>query len=251
MPPASAQITAFRFDSLKVPVGRAFHYLKSNRDGTHPSLVSVYVRAVDRIEALKWDSGGVSATLVAATIDWTRFSPRRFEAFALERDQPEQSRATLEVTGSSVRVSFVPDSAVTIRAWPWHSYDFDFASLSLVLPHRIDPRAPFRFERLDVPADASGPLFRDLGEIRVSYAGSEQRLGAATDRLTLTGPGLDDTEGQMWLDGKEGHIVEYQIPIPDERGYRDGRLRLQRVDRMTPAQWNAFKGRSVGAPPRP
>jgi hypothetical protein len=209
------------------------------------------VAAIDQIEALKWDSSSHRATLVVATMDWTRFSPRKLEAFALEKDQPPLTRATLEVNGSAVRVSFMPDTTVTIRGWPWHSYDFDFASLGLVLPHRVDRRAPFRFERLDVPANAKGPVFRDLGEIRATFAGAEKRLGATTDRLTLTGPGLDDTEGQLWLDAKDGHLVEYQFAIPDEAGYLDGRLLLQRVEQLTAAQWEAFKRRSVGASPGP
>ena len=56
--PAAAQISAFSYDSSRVPVGRAYEYVKSNRDGTHATQVTVYVAAVDRLESLKWDSGG-------------------------------------------------------------------------------------------------------------------------------------------------------------------------------------------------
>ena len=42
-----------------------------------------------------------------------------------------QLRATLEAdsAGTGVQLSFQPDSLIPIDAWPWHSYDFDFASL--------------------------------------------------------------------------------------------------------------------------
>ena len=36
-----AQVEAFSFDSSRVPVGRVFHYVKSNRDGSHPGNVAL------------------------------------------------------------------------------------------------------------------------------------------------------------------------------------------------------------------
>jgi hypothetical protein len=53
--PAAGQVDALRFDAAKVPVGRVYQYLKSNRDGSHAGRVTVYVAKPDRLESLKWD----------------------------------------------------------------------------------------------------------------------------------------------------------------------------------------------------
>ncbi len=243
-----AQMTAFRFDSSRVPVGQVFHYLKSNRDGSHASRVSVYIAAVDRIESYKWDSGGKTATLVVATMDWTRFSPARLEAFGVTSGKLDQPRARLEVRDGAFQISFLPDTTVAIGLWPWHSYDFDLASLSLAFPFLVDPRGRFTFRRFDVPPNATGPTFRNFGEVSVVYERPEPRLGANTNRYAIGGPGLNGTNGTLWIDARRGHLVEFEIPIPDEAGMRDGRLRLQAVAAMTAPQWEGFKRRGVGEP---
>src|SRR5262245_48720287 len=53
--PASAQVEALQYDSAKLPVGRVYQYLKSNRDGSHPGRVTLYVARTDRLESLKGD----------------------------------------------------------------------------------------------------------------------------------------------------------------------------------------------------
>ena len=63
--PAVAQLPALKFDPAKVPAGQVFHFVKSQRDGSHATRISVYMASQERIEALKWDEGGEEATLVA------------------------------------------------------------------------------------------------------------------------------------------------------------------------------------------
>src|SRR5262245_54349328 len=149
--PAPAQVSSFRHDPTKVPVGRVYEYLKSNRDGSHPGRVTLYVAAPDRLESLKWEPGEDVATLVVATMDWPRFSVARFENWQIRRGRPDLKRATLESApgGGELRVSVLPEKRIRIRAWPWHTYDFDFAGLGLVLPHLLEPERPVTFERID------------------------------------------------------------------------------------------------------
>ena len=94
--PVVAQLTAQRFDSSKVPVGRVYQYLKSNRDGSHPGRVSLYVPGPDRLESLKWDDEIGWATFVVAEMDWTRLSVRRFESWDLRRGKDPVLKATLD-----------------------------------------------------------------------------------------------------------------------------------------------------------
>jgi hypothetical protein len=246
--PASTQVSAFTFDSGRVRVGRAYEFVKSNRDGTHPTQVTVYVAELDRLESLKWDSGGDVATLVAATLDWDRFSIRRFESRRLRRDQPDvvQGTLTTDTSGSALRVSSLPDSAIPVRTWPWHSYDFDFASLGAALPHLEARDGRFVFARMDVVYNGDEIGFGDLGPVEVTFEQRERRDGRDTRRYRIGGPGLANTTGLLWTDARDGTLVEYEIPIPDEPGFIDGRLRLTRTLDLRTKEWEEYKRAKVG-----
>jgi hypothetical protein len=248
---AVAQVDAFRFDPDRVPVGRLFEYEKSNRDGTHAAPVSLYVVGRDRIESLKWAPGDTTATLVAAELDWSRFSVRRFESWGLTRGAEPELRAALEAdsAGSGVRLSFQPDSLIPIHSWPWHSYDFDFASLGLAMPHLVDPEAGFRFQRADITYAQAGPPFADMGPVDVRFLGRDERGGLGTRAYELEGPGIGDHRGKLWSAVEGGHLVEFELPFPDEPGYTDVRVRLVAVSEMTAEGWEQYKRERIRGGP--
>ena len=243
---AAAQVDAFAVDTTRVPVGRMYEYLKSNRDGTRPSMVSVYVAGPSRIESLKWAPRDTTASVVMAEMDWTRVSVARLESWTLTKGAL-QPRATLQTdsSGLGVRVSFQPDSVLPIRKWPWHSYDFDFASLNLAFPFLRAPEQPFTFERADLTYADAGPPFADLGEVEVRYAGREMRRGTAVRFYELSGPGLQGHPGRLWVSVTGTYFVEYEFPFPDEPGYTDVRLQLRSIRRLAPAEWEAYKRERV------
>ena len=238
-----AQVDAFSFDSSRVPVGRVFHYAKSNRDGSRPGNVSLYVAATNRIESVKWSPGDTAVVMVAAELDWKRFSPRRLESWLLSRGNAPQLRATLETEadGSGVRISFLPDQVIPIRTWPWHSFDFDFASLNLALPHLRRPEERWTFGRSDVTYQSTGAPFADFGLVEVRFVNREQREGYVVRRYEMGGPGVQDQQGTLWVALDGGYLVEFEMPFPDEPGYRDVRLRLNSTAVVSPAEWEEFK----------
>lgn len=244
---ADAQVDAFRYDATRVPVGRLYEYVKSNRDGTHSGPISLYVLENDRIESLKWSPDDTTATLVAAVIDWGRFSVGRFESWQLVRGAEPELRAVLEAdsAGAGVRLSFQPDVLIPIRGWPWHSYDFDFASLGLAMPHLVDPEAPFRFERADITYDEAGPPFADLGPVDVRFVGYEERSGLRTRAYELEGPGIGTHRGKLWSAVEDGHLVEFELPFPDEPGFTDVRVRLVSVSTLSPDGWEEYKRQRI------
>jgi hypothetical protein len=243
--PAWAQFESYRFAPDRVPVGQVFHYLKSQRDGSHATRVSVYLPSVDRVESLKWDQGGDQATLVVATLDWERFSVSGFEAWGLARGSEPELRATLRAQADQLHISFV-DQPVRISHWPWHSYDFDFTSLTLTLPHRLDPTRDLDFWRTDF-VYGDPPAFAELGPLTLRYQGKQRRHGKPAWRYSLGGPGLEGKAGSWWVDRNSGLTLEYELPVGDEPGYADVRFRLESSAAMTPAQWRAFKLASVGS----
>ena len=245
------QVEAFRHDPARVPVGRIYEYVKSNRDGSRPSRISLHVAGPDRLESLKWAPGDTVASLVVATMDWTRSSVRRLESWVLVRGAPPSLRATLDTdsSGAGVRVSFAPDSLLPIRGWPWHSYDFDFASLNLAFADLVQPEAPFTFQRADIVYAESWPPFADMGPVNVRFVRREQRSGLEVRVYQLGGPGLQDQTGTMWVSVQGAYVVEYEFPFPDEPGYTDVRLQLDRIRRATAAEWEELKRTRVSGRP--
>jgi hypothetical protein len=244
-PSAVAQLSAYGFKSGKVPLGRIFHYEKSNLDGSHLARISVYVAAVDRMEALKWDQGSDQATLVQAQMDWSKFSVRRFEAWHLSRMSAPEQRVTADVNGDVLSMSLM-DHPVMIEHWPWHSYDFDFTSLNFTLPHLRNSRGDLLFWRTDF-VYSTPPAVAEIGEMHLRFESAEYRAGKAVWRYSIGGAGLQNTTGTWWADRRTGLLVEYEIPVGDEPGYDNVRLKFLSAQRMSPRRWEGFKRAAVGA----
>ena len=246
--PAQSQVEALRFDPKRVAVGRVYQYLKSNRDGSHPGRVSLYVANQDRLESLKWDDEVGWATFVVAEIDWKRFSVRRFESWDLRRGKAPLLKATLETDANgAVSISVLPGPPIQLVTFPWHSYDFDWASLGAAMPHLINPEGDLTFSRTDfVQEEGKPPRFAELGLVHLHYEDRDRRGEIATRRYKMEGPGIGNTAGTLWADLEDGHIVEFELPIPDEPGFTDGRLRLLEMTPMTAAQWESFKNARLG-----
>lgn len=234
-----AQVSALEFHAARVPVGQVFHFEKSRLDGSHSTRLSVYVASVDRVESLKWEVGGESSTLVTADIDWTRFSVRRFEAWQLVTGAEPRLGATLAVEGDSLVMS-LGDRPPALRHFPWHSYDFDFTSLNLAIPHLRDPRGRFTFWRTDF-VYADPPSFAEIGAVTLRFERHETRAGVRARRYSVGGPGLEGLSGTWWADAASGLLVEFEIPVGDEPGYPDVRMRRLSTQSMSHEEWTAYQ----------
>lgn len=241
---AFPKLEVLEFRAADVPVGTVFHFIKSQRDGTHATWNSVYVASQDRLESLKWDKGGEEATLVVADMDWATFSVRHFDAWHLSRDAAPEKRATLEVAADQLSMSLM-SAPITLHHRLWHSFDFDFTSLNMTLPHLKDPRSGLSFWRTDF-VYSDPPVVAELGEVRLEFEASETRDGKRVRRYSIGGPGLQNTHGTWWADRRTGLLVEYEIPIGDEPGYTDVRLKATGSEPMTAAQWAEFQRAAVG-----
>ena len=183
-----------RYQPEKVAVGTAYFYEKSNVDGSHMSTIVQYVASKDSLEAFKWVEGGKEATLVTAKMDWNRFSVRGLRSWKVRANGDRIPVATFDQTEDSNQVvaagtlrSRKFEQTVTIESYPWHSYDFDFASLNVTLPHYIDPLASFSFGIADLvtagypdPLRANSyqtgaPSFVFKGLVNVDFVSEEER----------------------------------------------------------------------------
>lgn len=213
-------------------VGRTWHYLRSNSDGSRVEAVHVHVPAVGQLAVLKAQSRCTRAALVTATIDPVSGQASELVGGQLGRDGRQQAFAWFREDGSGQLAAraALPDGelrlATPIGTRPWHLYDFDFASLTLWLASRPDRRANFRIGLPLLMIGPQGPKLTDLGALDGRFLADTRWLGRPALLFRLDGPALGGKAGTMILDGEAGHILVARLPIPNHDGYRDFRLAL-------------------------
>lgn len=248
--PAFAQVEAFRYDAARVPVGKVYHYLKTNVDGTQPEHVSIRVAAPDRIESYKFHPGESPAALVLAEMDWSVFSVRRIDSWQIWSDGRRKLAATLTALdgGKSVRVELPqlgkPAETVEIGRLPWHVYNFDLASLGFAFPHLIDPKGRFTIGIAD-PTFGEGPAFLYRGEAEVAYEREETRAGVPCRKYRIDGLGLLHRGGFLWVNQAEGHVEDMEIDLPDNPAWKSFKFKLTSVETLDQAAWESFQKRQI------
>ncbi len=241
---AQAQSSAFRFDETKLQPGTVYHYVKSNIDGSRSGDIALYLRSIDEVESFKYHEGATEATLVKATMDWSDFTVKRFESWRLHSSGNHVLRGSLQRVEGQPRLSVKlgeQSAEVPITNWPWHSYDFDFASLGLTFRFLVDPDAPFTVGIADVNRGSEGPPFIDKGPVVIKPAGTEERQGTRCRVYTIDGEGLHNRGGKIWVDHDAMHIVDYEIDLPDEPGFETGKLQLRSIEKSSLEGWEKFK----------
>jgi hypothetical protein len=244
LPTASlaGQVSAFRYDPGRVPVGTVYHYLKTNIDGTHPEHIVQYVAAPDRMEVYKFQAPGTRASLVTAWMDWEIFSAIRLETHQVWKDSTRKI-ATLAYDPAAREVAvevFGRTERTAIPSLPFHVYNFDLGSLNLALPHLRNPNDRFTVELAD-PTYKEQPVFRDRGPVEVGYIEDATRDGQACRVYRIDGPGLDHKGGTLWVRKVDGFAQDIEIALPDNPSWSSFKLHLERRERMTPAEWEAFR----------
>lgn len=243
--PAGAQVEAFRYQPEKVTVGKVYHYVKTNLDGTHPEQISIRVADKDRIESFKFHPGSPPAALVTAKMDWPTFSASRLESLQVFGDGTRKLAATLQTQeGGKVRVEIpllgTPAETVEIPRTPWHIYNFDLASLNFAFRHLVDPKGRFTVGIADPMFRQEGPSFVYKGEVEVAYAGEEARGGVPCRKYRIDGKGLENRGGFFWVDAAEGHFVDVEIDLPDNPDWKTFKFQLQKVEEMDVPAWERF-----------
>lgn len=247
---AAAQVEKFKYQPDKIPVGKVYHYSKTNLDGSEPEYISLWVEDKDRIRAFKLPPEGTQAAEVMAHLDWSTFSVDRIESWQTWPDKEPRLVARLAYLGAekAVEVEILPTGKpaekVVIPRLPWHVYTFDFASLNFSFRHLIDPTGSFVIGVADPSFKDEGPAFFYRGEATVAYVGDEARNGVDCRKYRIDGPGLANRGGFLWVNKKEEHFEDVEIDLPDNPKWKAFKFRLMGVERMDLAGWEAFmKGR--------
>lgn len=244
----------FEYRPERVPVGALYHYVRTNVDGTNPERIALYVPARDRIEAFKYHPGGSRAGWVIAHLDWTTFSARALESWQVPRTGPPAKVAALRASrdGREVRVTLAahqqPPTRVAIGRVPWHVYSFDLASLNACFRHLRDPESEFTVGIADPSYADDGPPFAYKGEVRVAFEKRETRGGVACRRYRIDGPGLATRGGTLWVSAEAGHLVDAEIAHPNHPDWTSFKLKLERIEYVSPTEWREFRKRAPDLP---
>ena len=236
----------FRFKPKKVSVGAVYHYLKTNIDGTNPEHISQFIHATDKLEAFKFHPQATRAGLVIATMDWRNFSARRLESWQVFKDEKRKLFATLNYNDAekSVEVAFPgmnkASERTAIKYLPFHVYNFDFGSLNFAFPHLVNPEKSFTIGIADPTFKDPGVAFAYRGEATITYVGNERRNNIVCRKYSVGGNGLENRGGFIWVNKKGGYIEDMEIALPDNPDWTSFKLRLTKVEKMTPQEWEAF-----------
>jgi len=237
------QAPGFRYEAGRMPLGRVMRYKKSNRDGSHPSEIALYVAGESSLEALKWNPGEPEATLVVAELDWPVCSVKSFHTYKLEGEE-RRVAAVLETSADRKRLTARVDGrelATEIPRFPWHSYDFDFASLNLALRFLLEPEGEVEFQIIDPAYGPGGASLVAKGPAFLSYAGADEHAGVNARRYTLDGPGLEERGGELWTTrGDDVWLLGFELDLPDEPGMSSGKLEWLRNETRTAEEWASF-----------
>ena len=222
------------------------HYVRSNRDGSEAEHVVHYRPTRTGIAVYKWVEHCTTAAYVTAEMDDEVRSGRLYVAGKVAKDgsQSKFGTLTLDAEAPALAVDITPPGGERIQmshklnGRPYIIYDFDLADLNAFLQeHR--PSGDFSVE-LPVIWPGEPQLFRDLGKLHARYRGEEQHAGRAALRYELAVDGPTPSPGTLWVDAKDGFIVEAELGLPNHMEYRDFRLKLEKVQPGGPAAWDAL-----------
>jgi hypothetical protein len=223
--------------------GQLLHYIRSNQDGSLPENIHVYRASDTRLEVGKMVRPCTNAAFVTADLDPERRTARQLVGGRIARDGSQDPFAWLTYEQASRRLhASVPsaniDQDVAVDGEPWIIYDFDLSELSALNLANAPVRADFRFAvALIWPEENATDLFRNLGFAEARFVSAERHGGRNALRYDVTG-GLT---GQLWLDAREGFVIEAVFDQPNHTEYDNFRLVLQSVEANGEAAWRAAR----------
>ncbi len=226
-------------------VGRIYHYVRTNIDGSDPENVYVFRKRADFLEVYKMRNKCANAAFVTAELDMEKGYATHLTGGRLKPGASHEDFATLSYDSGTKRVSAeitppegaTKSASVLIEDEPWHDYDFDFASLTVMTPH-LAPRADLSFGlTLIIPDPSREDFLIYLGRADLIYRQDEERGGRPARRYMVGGPAFGSFGGSLWLDAEEGHILDVETGIPNHREYENFKLELENIDDGGQAAW--------------
>jgi hypothetical protein len=247
--PSSDPLNAFRYRPERVPKpGTVVQYVKSNLDGTKPSLVSLYFADHDDVEVSRSEAGTDESADVKAHLDWKRFIADRLDTGALHPNGVREQRGTLTI-GRDELVASVDsfEQRLSSSVHPLYVYNFDLMALNVMLPHLRNPKRDFTVAFVEPTFGAAEGAIVIRGRATAKYMEDEEIEGRRARRYHLSGPGLANSEAMLWVDAGDGLIDLVESPLPNNPDWNSFRLaRRGTTAHMSWSEWEGFKRSHVG-----
>jgi len=227
-------------------IGRIYHYVRTNVDGSDPEDVYVYRKRLDHIQVYKARQKCTNAAFVTADLDLKKGYATKLVGGRLTRQGLQEKVAFLDYDPATKKLTARIElegraplvASVAVEKEPWHLYDFDLASLTVMTPHLKDPKEGFSFGLPLLIADPNRADFLlYLGEAEATFRNEDERLGRKALKFSLGGPAFGSFGGNLWLDAKDGHILDVETGFPNHLEYADFKLELRGVDDGGEAEW--------------
>jgi hypothetical protein len=220
------------------PVGRILSYSRSNSDGSELEKVHVYREATSRVAVNKAVEPCTTSAYVTADLDLKAQQPTRLVAGKLTRQGGQDAFGTLTLKDGGLHVEIGDHTEdLTVPKGPWILYDFDLADLTALLPSRRNAKADFSFGvALVWPEDGVEQFLRWQGAATARFAETVTWKGRDANRFDVSGA----VSGPLWLDARDGHVLEAKWAQPNHPGYTDYHLVLDGVDDGGTDAWRAL-----------
>lgn len=244
---AGAQVDKFEFQPGKIKTGIVYHYVKTNIDGTNPENISVFVATNDRLEVFKFHDPGTRAGFVVAEMDWKNFHARSLFSYGVFSASEEMLGAQLKFLPDQKKIEVEipaqdrPLETVEFGYVPAHIYNFDLTSLNFAYRHLKNPTEPFTVGLADPTFAEQGPALRYRGEVTIRYTGEEKRNGQDCRKYSISGAGLDNKSGVLWVNKAGEYFEDLEIELPDNPNWTTFKLALKKTETMTAEQWKQFR----------
>jgi hypothetical protein len=215
-------------------VGRITHYVRSNTDGSEAEYISIYRQGDSSLAVYKMRERCTNAALVTAVLDPATRHVTRLAGGRLGRDGTQQAfawlrldsaRTTLTVSmegpdGTPAETAALPGQA------PWRLYDFDFADWN-AFAARPESGQDIRFDAVLIWPEPSNDnkVLHVLGTATARFEAREERRTMPAFRYRLEGGGFEGPAGgELWIDQRDGTIIEATLGRPSHPGYADFHL---------------------------
>jgi hypothetical protein len=238
-----SSVDKFKYDPAKVETGTVYHYTKSNIDGSKPGYDSIFVSSNEYLEVFKIYPKYNATFYVTADMDWSVFSAKALDGYEIYKDGSRKLVMHSELSKESNEYVF--DGAnrysLPIGQYPVHNFNFDFISLNFSFRHLANPEGTFDIGVLYPAFDLTSFIkFVYPGKATVSFVSDESRNGSACRKYEISGAGIGNKTGFIWVNKEKAYIEDMEIQASDNPGWATFKLNLTGVETMSQDEWNAY-----------
>jgi hypothetical protein len=253
---------AFQFNPARLRIGTLYQYRKSNLDQTHPDNIFIYVADKNHLDVLKLEPGVTTGVNIEAELDWQTFMPKRLAMYHDRKDGTHTAIFTLTTIGNEAVLT--PDNLasmnkqaaeivgkgqrIKIAKLPAHVYGFELISFNFAIQHLRNPKSSFAVgilgDNQNFGPDSPSPIAY-FGQAKIDYLVTEKRDGILSHKYRLGGEAFKGNDGLFWTDVKLGHILDIEMPVPNNGDWQNFKLKFIKTEKLSAAAWRKRKAEEI------